>query len=286
MATKEAGYVAVLRYLRNLTRAEAQAYLAAGLGVGTIFETAADEAALGAAVGASDGRVAASQAAVIGQPWGTLLVVNLADFAASPAQLPAIAAYFDAFRAEAAQYQTCGYGTAYVLEELAPARPGVVWWQNAEDDNGVPGSVVWPGAWLYQRTAPTLQIPGVGQSQYDEDLVIRAPNWWASTSIGDDDVRVIEDAAKTFIGLDGPAGVTALEPAEVGWANTAYGPTMTGMPNTLISRINAQIGAAVTTSLAPVLAELAELKAAVAAIPAAPPAAASLKGETATITFS
>ncbi|MGH9920872.1 MAG: hypothetical protein ACRD6W_18645, partial [Nitrososphaerales archaeon] len=50
-AIAAAGYVAVLSYLRSLTVEDITALLAAGLGVGLIFETLADEATLGAARG-------------------------------------------------------------------------------------------------------------------------------------------------------------------------------------------------------------------------------------------
>lgn len=107
---------------------------------------------------------------------------------------------------------------------------------------------------------------------------------------GDTDVIVIEDAAKTFIGLCGPMGVIPLESSEVAWANATFGGTVVGMPNTLITRINAQVAsdlaanfaavateatansavssvAAVTATVNTILADVAALKTAVAAIP-------------------
>jgi peptidoglycan hydrolase-like protein with peptidoglycan-binding domain len=165
--------VAALHYLRNLTADRVAALHAAGLGVGTIFETLADESLGGAAVGAADGQTAAAQMRALGQPAGTVHAVNLADFAPTADQLPAIVAYWAAYRAATAAWQVIPYGTGWLAQAAHLAE-----WQNAMDNNGVPGSLVAAGAVLYQRVQPTLSIPG---ADYDEDVILAPLNWWAAT---------------------------------------------------------------------------------------------------------
>lgn len=179
-AIKQAGYVAVLQYLRVLIPPAPPVipgYLAAGLGVGTIFETAAAESTLGAAQGQRDGQTAATQAQSIGQPPGTILFVNVGDFAATPAEIPAINAYWGAFKQAASLYRVGGYATSYIINQLGPTDPGALWWQNAMNDNGVPGNIVNPRTSLYQRVSPTLIIPGQ-TGQYDENVIISPLPWW------------------------------------------------------------------------------------------------------------
>ncbi len=65
---KAAGYVGVMRYLspgpnaKNLTTAERDALLAAGLSIGVVWETVANRAAQGFDAGAHDAQVANGQA--------------------------------------------------------------------------------------------------------------------------------------------------------------------------------------------------------------------------------
>ena len=173
-AIKAAGYVAVLRYLKNLTPEEAHGYLAHGLGIGTIFESAATESLGGAAAGAQDGAVAAAMMRSLGQPAGTVHVVNLSDFAPTPADLPAITAYWHAYTAQTRQWQVIPYATGWLLHAT-----GFLGWQNAMDDEGVPGSRVSSRAVIYQRVAPTKRIAG----SYDEDVILSdALRWWGITA--------------------------------------------------------------------------------------------------------
>jgi hypothetical protein len=171
-AIKAAGYVGCLHYLRNLTEDRCLKLLDAGLGVGTIFETIAAESLGGAGAGARDGQIAAAQMIGLGQPPGTLHAVNLADFKPSAGQIGAIGDYFAGYLAQTKTWQVLPYATGFVLKSL-----GVLGWQNAMDDNGVPGSVVVPTAVMYQDTQPTLTIPN---ASYDQDVVINPTlvNWW------------------------------------------------------------------------------------------------------------
>lgn len=100
--------------------------------------------------------------------------------------------------------------------------------------------------------------------------------------LGDTMTTVIEDANKTFIGIADCGGVIALEPAEVAWANSVWGATQTGMPNSLIARMPDI--AALQTAIANLTTQVANLTAAVAKIPTTSQPV-SLKGETFTGTF-
>lgn len=185
-AIRAAGYAAVWRYLsldpsKNLTAAEAAALHAAGLGIGLVWETAAQRGLGGAAAGAVDGNAAATQARAIGLPPGAPLLANVGDFAAAPGDLDLIEAYYHAFRPFVSEWQAGGYATSYIIAGLVQRGAQGVWWQNAMDDQGVPGNVVSPHASVYQRVTPTRQIAGSKPGDWDEDVSGFGParvNWW------------------------------------------------------------------------------------------------------------
>lgn len=171
-AIKDVGYVGVLNYLRNITADVVAGYHSAGLGFGSIFETLANESLSGAPAGSRDGQTAAAQMQKLGQPTGTLHVVNLADFAATSTELSVIEAYWNAYLAQTSAWHVIPYGTGWLLQAMN--QPG---WQNAMNDNGVLGSTVVPQAVLYQRVQPTHVIPG---ASYDEDVILQPLPWWTS----------------------------------------------------------------------------------------------------------
>jgi hypothetical protein len=178
---KNAGYDAVLLYLRATTVSAVEAYLAAGLGVGLIFETAAAEATSGGSVGTTDGQVAVSQAQGLGAPGGAVIFVNIGDFAATPSETADVCAYLAAWSAQVtdAGYTVGAYGTRWIIEQMVSLGASACWWQNAMDDQGSLGSVVSPHASLYQRVTPSLVIPGGGG--WDEDEILGLVSWWGST---------------------------------------------------------------------------------------------------------
>ena len=179
---RSAGYSGVIGYLstpdntsgsgKNISAAQVANYQQAGFDVPLVWETSAQRALNGAPAGQVDGALAFAQARGRGLPLTTPLFFNVGDFAASPLQIPSIAAYLGAAVAQCPG-QLCGaYGTGYIIDQLAPSFPHVVWWQNAEDDQGDKGSNISPNAHLYQRVSPTHPIPGT-----DEDVVCRV---WAA----------------------------------------------------------------------------------------------------------
>ena len=183
-AIKAAGYVGVWRYLsggtagKDITFAEFESYLKAGLGIGLVWETSAQAALGGAAQGTADGKAAVAQAASIGFPHGAPLLCNVGDFAATPAQISAIQAYYDAFAAEASAYQYGGYATGYIIDELVALGCKGIWWQNAENDNGSLGSALSINASVYQDVVETLpEIAGSPRSDYDQDVNVGVINW-------------------------------------------------------------------------------------------------------------
>lgn len=186
-AIKAAGYVAVWRYLspnpnaKNLSVSEANALHAAGLGIGLIWETFADRALSGEAGGTADGTAAVAQAKALGAASGCPLLANLGDFKATLAQIPAIQAYYHAFRrVPGFAYQAGGYATRFIIDQLVAHAATGLWWQNAMDDAGVPGSVVSPNAGVYQRVTPTVPHPVAG---VDEDVTVNGAyvHWWMPT---------------------------------------------------------------------------------------------------------
>jgi hypothetical protein len=178
-AIKAAGYSAVNRYLRNLTAAEADGYLKAGLGVATIFETNAQESLGGAPSGATDGETAVAQAKSVGQQPGSLHWVNLSDFAPPPSDIPQILAYWRAYKADASYLQVGGYATGYVIDQLVKAGETGPWWQNAMNDSGWLGTTLHPQTSLYQDTSPTLPAIAGAAGQYDQDVIIDSSlRWW------------------------------------------------------------------------------------------------------------
>ncbi len=178
-AIKAAGYETVLTYLRVLTKTRVAAYHAVGLNVGPIFETLATEALGGAAKGAADGALVRSQCQALGQPAGSAVWFNVSDFQPTATQIAALSAYLEAFETALGDYAYGPYGTSYVINTLAHTSRQL-WWQNAENDNGVPGDIVNPAAVLYQRVTPTLAIAGASPGSWDEDVVVNtaSPPWW------------------------------------------------------------------------------------------------------------
>ena len=185
-AIRDAGYIGVWRYLggtadKDLSRAEAEALHAAGLGIGCVFEGLADRPLSGAAAGTEDGKAAAAQARDIGLPKGAPLLVAVGDFQAIGDQIATVHDYYYAFRQETEDtWQTGGYATSYMISALVAAGAEGLWWQNAMTDEGVSGDIVNPHASVYQRVTPTRQIKDA-EGDYDEDVSGFGPaavNWW------------------------------------------------------------------------------------------------------------
>lgn len=187
---RAAGYEAVLRYVSNdaskdLSPLEAAGLHAAGLGIGLIYETTAQRALSSTQGGVEDGQAMLARLRELGCEVGTPALVNVGDWAPGPADLPAILAYYSAYWQQLAEYQpgAGGYGTGWIIDQLAASNPHDLWWQNAINDQGTPGDQVVAAASIYQRIRPTLAPVGAAGS-YDEDAYgfgpCPAPHWWGT----------------------------------------------------------------------------------------------------------
>lgn len=117
-----------------ISPAEAQQLRAAGLLVGLVFEDGATNALGGRAQGEADGTFAQQVADRIGYP-SNAIVFAAVDFPASPAQMPAIEAYFQGFAA-ACHRPTGPYGSVSVINDIMAKGLGVSGWQTAAWSGG------------------------------------------------------------------------------------------------------------------------------------------------------
>lgn len=125
----DAGFVAVGRYLKSLTRAEVDALHAAGLDVWLIYEYRGPRALDGAIAGGVDGRQARMQAISLEAPFGTRIYVTV-DFDPQPEQMPAVLSYVAAFAGAISPYAIGAYASGEVLRRsgVAPWLAGAMGW--------------------------------------------------------------------------------------------------------------------------------------------------------------
>lgn len=150
-----AGYSFVCRYLsndptKNLTSAEAQALIGAGIDIVSNWEAAADAALNGYNQGVTDATSAASQAAACGMPTGRPIYFSV-DFNASASDLPAVEGYFGGVASVLGLACTGVYGGSYILEQLSSANLISWGWQTYAWSSGW-----WPGAQIQQFGSATV----------------------------------------------------------------------------------------------------------------------------------
>jgi hypothetical protein len=170
---KAAGYTGVIRYgsrtpAKNLTRAERQSYIDAGLDVLGVWETTGTDALSGAPAGSADAVAAEVFFATCGYPTDAAHPILYAiDFGATAQQDVPVEEYFEAIEGTSSRSHGWGpYGSLSVCAAVAAAVPGAAgYWQTAAWSSGK----VWAGANLYQRVTPTLIIPG---ASYDENVLL------------------------------------------------------------------------------------------------------------------
>lgn len=108
----------VMRYLKNLSKAEAQALSDADLLIGAIFETTATRAFGGTANGSVDGKTAFLQAQALGMPKGSAIFATV-DEDVTPENMDAVINYFAAFDAAIwPTYSIGGYACGNALTQL------------------------------------------------------------------------------------------------------------------------------------------------------------------------
>lgn len=169
-AIKSSGYVAVGRYLggssaKQISKAEADALHAAGLGIWLVWEGAADRAAQGRAAGVADAHSALASARALGYPDSAPLFFAV-DFDANPS---VVRPYFAGVKSVLGN-RTGVYGGIRVTQALADLAP--YRWQTAAWSGGK----VDTNAHLYQRIKMTHPVSGC-----DENLIQKAFPMWVPT---------------------------------------------------------------------------------------------------------
>lgn len=139
---KAAGYGAVARYLfapapggKGISKAEATAIRAAGLGLVVIYEWYAGRALEGAVAGVTDAKVALALARDIGFPDNRPIYFAV-DFAGTSAQQPAIDAYLRGAASVIGAARVGVYGSYYVVERCYANKTAQWFWQTRGWSNG------------------------------------------------------------------------------------------------------------------------------------------------------
>jgi hypothetical protein len=176
-AVKAAGCNVVGFYLTGKfapTSALIESYLAAGLGLISIFETGAQNALGAAAQATTDAHAALAAMASFKQPTGTAAVFTV-DFDPTAAQLAAVGEYAQTFAGflRAAKNLVTGYGGTATLQEVV-SRVDYTW-QAAGWSNGV----LFPANIRQEITQIT-----VGGVQCDQDAILKLPfGAWCSKGV-------------------------------------------------------------------------------------------------------
>lgn len=146
----------VLVYLKNITRAQIDAYHKAGLGVILIHEARATDGLAGAAKGTEHGRAAALKLAELGAPVDVPVMFSSAgDYDNTPATLPASVAYWRAAKKAAVPYLAGCYGDWDLLDAVG----------DESALNMQTAAKAWSWNWLARvwrgahRTAHLVQMP-------------------------------------------------------------------------------------------------------------------------------
>jgi hypothetical protein len=144
---------------KNLTKAEAAAFYAAGLGVTLVFERNVERPLKGTAGGREDGLLAKLDAKALDYP-NTEVILAAVDIDATKTNMPLVTQYLSAFR-QACSPWPCGvYGDFDVITALEKAEPGKwqVYWQ--------PNAAGWSGYYavvnfvrkFFRRTHPKAHV--------------------------------------------------------------------------------------------------------------------------------
>lgn len=169
------GFTFLLGYVsnyapKNLTKAQVDAYRAAGLAVGLVWEDGAGKALQGGAAGAADGAAAEAQANALGYPTDCVIFFAV-DQDTDASAYPAIQAYAEQFNLNTNRPVGI-YGEADVVDHfVTPGQQPVQYgWQTA----GWSGGRISAKANLYQRVGhPGWPVPaGVSSQAFDEDVAL------------------------------------------------------------------------------------------------------------------
>jgi hypothetical protein len=197
-AVRAAGYSFACRYLggsksKDLTKAEADDLIAAGLDIVCNWENSASAALSGRAQGVKDAQQALAQATAAGMPTTRPIYFSV-DFDASAAQQPAINAYFDGVASVLGHSRTGAYGGYYVIQRLFDAGKIAWGWQ----------TYAWSGGHWDSRAQMRQEQNGIlvagADSDKDEAMATDFGQWGATPAptppASEDDMGVIAKDAK------------------------------------------------------------------------------------------
>ncbi|HEY8087196.1 MAG TPA: DUF1906 domain-containing protein [Polyangiaceae bacterium] len=166
---KADGYVFACRYLshdttgKNLSKSEADALIAAGVGVVDNWEDSATDALSGYNLGVSDAQTAQSQASADGAP-STRPIYFSVDFDATSGDMAAITAYFEGVASVIGVGRTGAYGGYYVVSQLFDAGKIKWGWQ----------TYAWSGGQWDSRAQLRQVQNGIAGGQMDLDQTVAA----------------------------------------------------------------------------------------------------------------
>lgn len=236
-AIKSFGYVGVMRYLAPLpnskvmTKAEAFALHAAGLGIGLVWEWTNNRAGAGAAAGTVDAQRAEAQADALGYPSDCPIFYAI-DYDVGG---PAVAPYFQGI-AQAARRPVGVYGPRPAVDWMIANRLAVYGWQAAGWVHGADSQV----AHLKQLVGSKL-IPNTDVNE----MLKPFPTWGLADPVTnkptgyleDDDMLMVQDQSTGKLYC--VAGNTKLEFPTGGGVN---GPNSPGHGNLYADAIQAMTG--------------------------------------------
>ncbi|WP_438445920.1 DUF1906 domain-containing protein [Gorillibacterium sp. sgz5001074] len=156
----------VCRYLvpsgwKKLTREEAEAISAAGLEIGSVWETTADRALGGYAAGVEDGQKAVEVAEAVGQPKGSCIYFAV-DFDATTAQMPTVLEYIRGASEATPDHFTGVYGSYTVIEAARAAGVCSRYWQTYAWSGGRLSSPIHIHQYNNGPTGVGLPMNGIG----------------------------------------------------------------------------------------------------------------------------
>ena len=201
----EAGYTFICRYFsratngKNLTRAEADAAIAAGLDIVVVWEHAASEALNGYSQGATNARQALEQANACGMPSDRPIYFAV-DFDATPGQQAAINSYFDGAASVLGRSRVGAYGGYYVIQRLFDAGKIDWGWQTYAWSGGQ-----WDSRAQLRQTLNGITVDGAA---CDRDEAVAADfGQWGSGPTGTASIYgVLADGNLTYTAIDMASG--------------------------------------------------------------------------------
>jgi hypothetical protein len=161
------GYTFVARYLsydttgKNLSHAEADALIQAGLDIVSDWEEGATDALSGYALGAQEAHSAEQQALADGAPADRPIFFSV-DFDATPGDQTAIDSYFDGVASVLGVARTGAYGGYYVIKRLFDAGKIKWGWQ----------TYAWSGGQWDSRAQLRQTQNGIAGGQFDLDEAV------------------------------------------------------------------------------------------------------------------